>query len=141
MQLKYYSEILNRYFDSPEACEAEESKYKAKVEAENSKKSAQSARKKAAADKIEAAEKERVEAYKNYEAAKAEIQRILDESNEKMSAILNDAKKRIASAERAKLTAISEFNKEFGPYKVCISDDKARAEYNSIVNRFFNMMF
>lgn len=64
--MQYYSTDLKQFFDTPEACEEAEAKYKQEVTEANAKKEALRAERKARADEVNAAYKAVKEAEKAY---------------------------------------------------------------------------
>ena len=89
------------------------------------------------------------EAYKFYEAERAKAKDIYAEAQKKANQLLKDAKreadqlidmaeKEVKKASEKKTLAISEFNKEFGPYKTVITGDKAIEEYNKMIRNMDN---
>lgn len=158
--MKYYSEKLDKIFDNKNdlfnaekayeqekaAFEAKEAQLKAKQEEDNKIKSK---RKKELSDKIEEASKNLDEAYKFYEAEKSKVKDILTGAQKKADDIIKQARqeaqklidiaeKEVKKASEQKTLAISNFNKEFGPYRTVITGDKAIDEYNKLVRNFEN---
>ena len=130
--MKFYSELLNKVFDSADACEIAEKKYTEEKEAEEAKKkelaNSVSKEKKELSIAIEAAESNLNKAYDDYEVAKEEVRKILEESNQKALDILNPAKEAIKKAQEEKYQAISVFNKRFGLYTTQYTGDRAYKE-------------
>lgn len=151
MKKVFYSELLNKYFDDEKECHKAELEFQvAKEQAEKKKqeeakalevkKAEISKEKKVMADAIQEAETELNEAYANLKIAKEQVQKILEESNKQMDAILKPAKEAVREAENKKFNAICEFNKKFGVYTKVYNGDKALEEFNR--NRlFFNEIF
>lgn len=103
-----------------------------------------SKKKKELSDAIEKAEENYVAAYNVYDSAKAEADKIIQEAQKKANDILTAAAKEVENASKAKMNAIAEFNKEFGPYRTTLTGAKAAREYNrfsSDFNRIFNKLF
>ena len=130
--MKIYSEILNKIFDTVEECEAAETQYKKEQEqkdiAKKEKALMVSKEKKELATVVENAELALTKAYDEYEIAKEEVRKILEESNQKAMDILNPAKENIKKAQEEKYKAISAFNKRFGFYTTTYSGDRAYKE-------------
>lgn len=126
MKEKYYSESLNKYFDSAAECLKAEAEFEEKKIAEEKKQNEVSKRKKAMADAIERADIAIEDAYNDLAEAKEKARKIMEESNKEIEEILSAAKKAVTDAENSKIKAISEFNKEFGVYKVSYTGDKAK---------------
>jgi len=126
--MKYYSEVLKKVFDTPEALnEAEAESKRAEVKKAESRK--------ALAARVEQAQSNIDKAYECYDNALEEVQKILDESNAKAEKLLNAAKEDIKRAESEKLEAIRKFNEKFGPYTTTYTGDKAKHEFDKLVNR------
>ena len=129
--MKYYSEILKKVFDTPEALnDAEADSKRAEVEKEETRK--------AMAIRIEKAQEEVEKAYQAYEHSLENAQKILDESNAKVEKLLKCAKSNIEEAEYRKLEAIKKFNSKFGPYTTTYTGDKAKIEFDKLVSRLDN---
>lgn len=126
--MKYYSEVLKKVFDTPEALkEAEADSKRAEVKKEETRK--------ALAARVEQAQSCIDKAYEDYDKALEEVQRILDDSNEKAEAIIKAAKEVVKDAESKKVEAIKAFNEKFGPYTTTYTGDKAKHEFDKLVNR------
>lgn len=143
--MKFYSDVLGKLFDSEEECKQAEEKYnkeKEEKEAERKAKAALVSReKKELSDAVEAAEAKLSKAYEEYDLAKEEVKKILEESNQKALDILNPAKDAIREAQKERYTAISEFNKKYGIYTAQYTGDKAFREFKratSWIEDFFN---
>jgi hypothetical protein len=131
--MKYYSEKLNKMFDTEAALkDAEKALADANVKKEVGKKEL--------AKNIEQAEINLDKAYQAYDDAKNEAARILDESNKQVIKILNDAKAKVAEAEKARTDAIVQFNAQFGVYRANYSGERAVRESNR-VNKLVEDLF
>lgn len=127
--MKYYSEDLKKFYDSEsDLLKAEEEAKKQKDIAENSRKEM--------ARKIDEANARIDTAYKSYEAAKKQVNDIINEAKKQVKNILDPAKKEISDAENARMEAIKEFNKKYGVYTETFSGDKAMEQYNRVLNQF-----
>lgn len=123
--MKFYSEKLNKLFDTEaELRDAEKALNDAKVKKELGKREL--------AKNIEDAEANLDKAYQAYEDAKNEATKILDESNKQVIKILNDAKAKVAEAEKARTDAIVKFNQNFGTYRANYSGERAVRESNRV---------
>lgn len=132
----YFSELTKETYNSPEAClEAEKNYKKQQAEAE-AKKSAGAKRKKELAKFIEDADSKLTEANELYEVARQKAAEILDKSNKEAKQILDDAQELVKAAQKAKLDAILNFNKEFGTYTTTLTGEKAANEFNNQMKRF-----
>lgn len=143
--MKFYSDIVNKVFDSEEECLNAEKEFNEKKEAAEAERKAKAAlvskEKKELSDAVEAAESKLSKAYEEYDLAKEEVKKILEESNQKALEILNPAKEAIREAQRERYTAISEFNKKYGIYTAQYTGDRAFKEFKratSWIEDFFN---
>ena len=123
--MKYYSEYLNKFYDS------EEELVSAEKEAQE---------KKEMAKKVDMANTRIELAYQNYEVAKKQVNEIVEEAKKKIKEIIEPAKKEIKDAENERLEAIRDFNSKYGVYTETYTGDKAVEQYNRAV-RHFNSIF
>lgn len=134
-----YKELEGQVFDTVDQCaEAEvkvEEQRKALAEQERDK----SKLKKSLAKDVDVAEEKVKQAYLNYENAKEQVKKILEESNKQMNDILKPAKQAIADAEAARTEAIVNYNKQCGPYQKIYTGDRAMEEYKRITKQFDNI--
>lgn len=131
--MKYYSEILKKFYDDKEALvTAEKKAEEEKVVVEATKKELAEAVSKAEA-KVEAA-------YQSYEVTRKEIQEKVDKFRKEIADEIAAAKEEVKNAEYEKVKAVQEFNKKFGTYTKVYSGDKALDEYNRTINHF-NSLF
>ena len=153
--MKYYSEKLDRLFDSPEelaAAEAPKARKKkiASVVTEASDVPVQEAppsRKQLAAE-VEAADEAVKEAYVNYESAKVKAEELSKKYLAEVNAILEPAKKAVKDAEKVRYEAIRKFNDSYGAYQVTYTGARAADEMmkaisnvNSRANSLIRDMF
>ena len=135
--MKYYSEILNKLYESEKELKDAEKAYNDKnLQKENTKKEL--------SNKIEAAEVALDAAHKNYEVVREEAAKLMDESNKQIVKMMNEAKDRITAAEKARTDAIVAFNQQFGTYRANYTGDRAKREserINKIVNDLFSWPF
>ena len=143
--MKIYSELLNRLFDTAEECNEAEIQYQKEKEEEEARKKETalniSKEKKELANAVELAESALTKAYDDYEIAKEEVRKILEESNQKALDILTPAKENIKKAQEERYKAISAFNNKFGIYTTTYSGDRAWKEFKratSWINDIFN---
>lgn len=118
-----FSEKLNKYFDSEEAC----------VDAENAEEARVAKRansKKEAAKLVEEASLKVSEAYQDYATVKQQANDMYKETREKVSKMLLEAQTKLRKAQNERCDAIRSFNKEYGTYTVSYSGDKAYNEYS-----------
>lgn len=127
--MKYYSEDLKKFYDSEsDLLKAEDEAKKQKDIAENSRKEM--------ARKIEEANDRIDRAYQSYDAAKKQVNDIINEAKKQVKNILDPAKKEISDAENDRMEAIKEFNEKYGVYTETFSGDKAVEQYNRVLNQF-----
>ena len=143
--MKYYSDILDKLFDTEAQLESEEKahidKKKAAEEAERVKKAQQKRAqydleqsKKQYALAIEDADARVSEAYKLLDIAKESAKKLSEEYIKQLDAIMAPAKEAVEKAEAEKFIAIRKFNEKFGPYKVNYTGNKAVEEYQRAIN-------
>ena len=135
--MKFYSEQLNKLFDSEKELKAAEKSFEDKnLQKENTKKELST--------KIESAEAALDAAHKNYEAVREEAAKLMDDSNKQIIKMMNEAKAQITAAEKARTDAIVEFNRQFGTYRANYTGERAKREsdrINKIVNDLFSWPF
>ena len=120
--MKYISEITGKTYNTADECiEAE------KAFAETKK--TESQRKKELCAKIDEAEKLISEAHEKDKVVREEVRKEF----EALKAKLQESRKAIDDAELKKYEAVSEFVKEFGPYKKTFTGEEAIKEYNKSV--------
>lgn len=144
MKVKYFSEVLNKYYDSEEeVLEAEKEFNERKLKEENKKKELAN-NKKVMASAIEKAQKELEFAEEELEKANRQAEEIFSKAYEDALALIKPAKDKVEDCQKAKYQAIKEFNKVYGPYSVSYTGEKAYNEWkrsferlDSIFNRFF----
>lgn len=152
--MKYYSEKLNKHFNTEKECLKAEKQYEREKQfIKNNKslnefetpeeiakdkvnKSLVSKEKKEYADKIKLAEEKLDEANNEYSIAQDKAAKILEESNKQIKEILDSAKNKVTEAERARRDALLEFNKKFGVYTAHYTGEKAIEEFNKSITRF-----
>ena len=126
--MKYYSEDLKKFYDSEsDLLKAEDEAKKQKDIAENSRKEM--------ARKIDEANDRIDRAYQSYDAAKKQVNDIINEAKKQVKNILDPAKKEISDAENERMEAIKEFNEKYGVYTETFSGDKAVEQYNRVLNQ------
>lgn len=122
--MKFYSEKLEKFFDSEAECKKaeEENLNKSEIEKVDSKD------RKTYAKVIEEADKALEEEYAKYEEAKKKIIQLKKKCDEECEKILFDAKKELKVAQDKKFAAVQKFNEKFGPYTISYTGDKALKE-------------
>ena len=159
--MKFYSEKLDKLFDSAEElAQAEQltksakKKKSAKVDeaaiGDNVIEQAQPEvpTRKQLASEVEEADEVLKEAYANYEAAKVKVEELSRKYLEEVNAILSPAQSAVKDAEKRRYEAIKNFNDSFGAYQVTYTGAKAADEMmkaisniNSKANKLFRDMF
>ena len=129
--MKYFSELLNKPFDTEKECLDAEAKYQQS-------KDAVSKRKKELSKAIEDADNKITEANKAYDIAREKAKDILEKTNKEITELLDKAEKAVTDAEQEKLDAVKAFTKEFGTYKVNLTGEKSVDAFNRSLNRFNN---
>ncbi len=127
--MKYYSEKLNKFYDSVDECTKAEKE-------EDLKQSNISKQKKELSKAIEDADNKLKEANKLYHIAQDKAKEILEKSNKEIHNILDVAEENVKKAEEEKLNAIIKFNKEFGSYKVALTNEDAVDAFDRSFERF-----
>ena len=141
--MKYFSETLNKTFNSEQECLDAEKKYEEERKKNDlvlaEKKAAVSKRKKELSDAIAEADKKVDNAYKGLEAAKKEAAAIIKETREKANNLINEAAKKVESETSERANQIGKFNEEFGPYMVTYTGNRAEEEYNRMIHQIREM--
>jgi hypothetical protein len=135
--MRYYSETLNKFYDTEEQCLAEEEK--ARVDAEKKK-----VTKAKLAKVVEDADKALDAAYENLEKAKASVAELQKEYDAKVDNIMNPAVELVKKCSKDRADAIKEFNDNFGVYTTTYSGDKALNELvkmDKIFDNFFKKLY
>ena len=147
--MKYYSEKLDKVFDTAEELlDAEKStKKKTKkgiTEEVVTTKEPEVPTKKQLAAEVEQADEAVKAAYADYETAKAKAEDLYKEYLAAIDALLEPAKKAVKDAEQKRYEAIRKFNDVYGAYQVTYTGARAAEElvkainsFNSKTNRFF----
>lgn len=130
-----YKELEGRVFNTVGECaEAEGLIEVQRAELAEKKKKNESSLRKHYSSEIDKADKDLKEAYDNYDKAKEEVRKILEKSNEEMVNILTPAEDKVREAQKAKQDAILKYNEHCGPYQAVYTGDRARQEYNRVIN-------
>lgn len=141
MKKIFYSEKLNKNFDTEEACIEAENQYDKEKAAESEKKALVSKKKKELSDNVVAADKKVDEAYTKYEAARERAAGIIQKANKEAEDILREAAKEVEKATEHRMNQIKVFNDEFGPYMTSYVGEKAVEEYNKVVKRMREILY
>lgn len=154
--MKFYSEKLDKLFDSQEELLAAESSVKtskkrksvvtdntATTESVN-----QSPTRKELAAEVESADEAVRIAYANYETAKNKVEELSKTYLNELNSILEPAEKAVKEAEHKRYEAIQRFNDSYGAYQVTYTGARAADEMmkaisriNSQANKLFRDMF
>ena len=136
--MKYFSEKLNRVFDTPEALadaeNAEVNAVKSALKSDEVANESKTPTKKQLAVEVEKAEEALKKAYSDYELAKKNAEQVSKDYLTAIDAIMEPAKKAVKEAEKAKYDAINRFNAEFGPYQVVYTGSRAAEEMLKAIN-------
>lgn len=125
MKKVFYSEALNKYFDSEEECIKQELIEKNKNEIKQKSISVEEQKaesRKQAAKVVESAERAVSEAYD-------ELKKAEDKARIAYKNIVNPAKEKLQKAEKQRLEAIIDFNKKFGVYTKRYTGQEANDEF------------
>ena len=142
--MKYYSEVVNKLFDSQEELESAEKAAKEQKEKEAVEKALVSKEKKACADIVKATESSVDDAREKYNAAKKEAQEIISKAYAEARSILSEASKELSAAQEKRYEALKSFNAKYGPYTMSYTGEKAYNEWKKAVesfNTFFDRFF
>lgn len=148
--MKYYSEVLDAFYDDPKELIKDETAALEKIAEEERAEEARreklelekkerehkiSNRKKELSALIEKADEELKESYKKLDKAKAKCDKLKKDTDKAISEILTPVKAEVKAAQTKHLEAISLFNKEFGPYRTVLTE----ADTEDVINVFDSM--
>ena len=149
--MKFYSEKLDKLFDTPEELQAAETPKKKKktvTEQPAVEEAAATPTRKELAAAVEAADEKVKQAYADYETARGKAEELSKKYLEEINALLDPAQKAVKEAERLRYEAIRNFNDSYGAYQVTYTGAKAADEMmkaisniNSRANKIFRDMF
>ena len=152
--MKYYSEILNEFFDSESALKEAESLVECTCDncdddmCERTAEVEKTPTKKQLAANVERADKALESAKSDYEAARVKVEELSKKYLEEVDAILCPAKSAVEKAQQEKYDAIKEFNKTYGVYRTFYTGDRAAREFtsalkdlNAIQKLFYNSLW
>lgn len=134
--MKYYSEVLNKVFDSEDEVISAEAEYADELKKQEENKKLVSKEKKALAQEIEDADVALDKAYKVYEDAKQQVVEVKREADKKCQDIMKEAKKQLKDAQDVKFAKVQKFNDAYGPYSVSYTGDRALKEMNRHLSWF-----
>lgn len=138
--MKYYSEILNKTFESEKDCLKAEENYKAEQYKEKTSR-------KLYADKVAVAEKKIAEANANYKEAKNKVEAIKKEALLEINEVLDEANQKLADARKEYDKALLEFTNKFGVYTKTFTGkdaEKVSAELKDtfdVIDTFLSYLF
>lgn len=135
MKKMFYSEELDKYFESEEACVKAELEVKRAAELKAKQEEEKAESRKTAAKAVEAAEVAVDNAYKEFEQARKEATEIVNEAKKMADEILTKARKTLTDAQRERYNAIAAFNSKYGVYTQRYTGERARDEFNKGVAR------
>ena len=134
-----YQELEGRVFSTVKECRAAEAEVEAAREVLATKADT-SKKKKALADAIAQADAAVTEAYADYETAKEQVRKILEETNNQMENILTPAKAKVKEAEQRRVDAIKAYTDNYGCYQSVYTGERAEKELERF-SRQFNSTF
>ena len=149
--MKFYSNLLGKFYDTQEECLAEEKEYeKLTTTKENPQTTADnltqedceklrkfvvdnvtkndSSEKKQYVKKIEEADTNLDAQYLKYNEAKKKVIELKKKNDAECEKILTEARKELKDAQDKKFAAVQLFNEKYGPYKVSYTGEKALQE-------------
>lgn len=140
--MKYYSEKLDKIFDTAEALKAAEAEATPcelddvddDIKEAPKKEIAKAPTKKQLAANVDDAETKLKEAYADYDVAKQKANELSKKYLEELNAILDPAKDAVKKAEQNRYEAIRKFNEAYGAYQVTYTGDRAAQEMLRAVN-------
>ena len=158
-QMKFYSEKLDKLFDTEDALKLAESDAMKSKKAKKSNnnvviketvktETSSVPSKKQLAAEVDAAYEGVRKAYAEYEAVKLKVEELSKTYLEEINALLEPAKKAVKDAEKTHYEAIRKFNDSYGAYQVTYTGARAAEEMakamnniNSRANRFIRDLF
>lgn len=129
--MKFYSEILDKCFDTYQACEQAEANKK-QQDAVSKRKDADSA--------VKVLETALNKANSDYEKAYAEAKAISEKATKCISDLLDPAEKAVNEATKNYADGIKNYNKTYGVYKnvKVMTGDDATKEFANLIDLLFN---
>lgn len=140
MITKFYSEKLNKYFDTEDECVKCELKYDEEVAKKEAKLAEYSKTKKAYAKNIEDIESELEKAYADLDIAKKDAECVVEQAKKEIHDLIDPVETRIKELEKKRYGAITEFNEKYGPYSKILTGNEAAKEFQKAV-KWFNNLF
>lgn len=144
--MKYYSDITEKVYNTEEELKAAEKEVLDKKEQEEKNKkalaeknTAVSAKKKELSTEIRKQEDAINEAYKELEEARKKANEILAEARKRANAVVKTASDKLDEETQKRRDLITSWNKEFGPYTVTYTGERAEEEYRRTLHRIKSM--
>lgn len=134
--MKYFSEKLNKAFDTEQLCLDAEAQYEKEQAEQKKKEELAIATKKEMANAIEKADQEIDMAYDSYNKAVKQVEELKKEYDKKAEEILKPAREAIKDAQKKRFNALKEFNQKYGTYTKTYTGDKALKEFNRLDSLF-----
>ena len=122
-KMQYYSEILDKKFDTEEELHVEESKARKNKEE--------------SVERLKEAENSVKAAYENLEKVQEEVRKILESSNAKMNKMLEDANNTVKEAEKAYIKALQNVDTEsvlVQGFKDCKKDKRLDEKVQKLID-------
>ena len=156
--MKYYSDILDEFFETEEQCKKAESECLENMvppedeescdeccvceksipcdECKVEEKKETAPTKKDLADRVQKCEEKVKEAYALYSVAEKKVNELSKQYLEEVGKILSPAEKAVKDAEAEKCQAIKDFNDSYGVYRVSYTGARAAEEFNRAWRKF-----
>lgn len=131
-------------YQTVEQCEAADTEFEAarKAEEESAQKEAEnekalaSKQKKDLAEKIDNAQQSYNETLDYYLRVKQEAEDNVKKARAEANKTIREAAKEVEKASSARMEAIAEFNRMYGPYRTSLTGDAAKREFDRIMDMF-----
>ena len=131
-------------YQTVEQCEAADTEFEAarKAEEESAQKEVEnekalaSKQKKDLAEKIDNAQQSYNETLDYYLRVKQEAEDTVKKARAEANKIIREAAKEVEKASSARMEAIAEFNRMYGPYRTSLTGDAAKREFDRIMDMF-----
>lgn len=138
--MKFYSEVLDKLFDSEAEVEEAENAHAEKLVKQEENKKQISKEKKALSEEIDKADAELDKAYKYYEDSKQEVLLRKKNVDKECQDIMKEAKEYLKDAQTKKLELLEQFTNKFGSYSVSYTGDRAQKEMNRHLSWFDDLV-
>lgn len=137
--MKYYSEKLNKMFDSEDELKKAEAEKVENTTTEEKEKTVVSKAKKAEAEKVKLTDKEVDDAQENIRVVREKAQALIRKANSEAEVMLKEAYTKLSKAQEHRFEAVKEFNEKYGPYKTYYTGEKAYNEFQKALRYFDNI--